>query len=222
MPGAIFFPFPSLHLRPGAGGLLRSFFESIAFATHGNIGQLIESSGYEIPIIKVGGGMSRNVLLLQIISDVTRCQIQRSLVADCTAVGCAALAMIGRGIYRDTSTATKAMCHWETIQPAANEEESNLAYEKWRTSYDLLDLTRRFEPRPITLSSIGGRQQRRTAPTEKGQCLIRHCPFPLLQGELLFELEDSRSHVVTDRRRVDGRERHREGTPAESTRRIRL
>ncbi len=139
MPGAVFFPFPALQLRPDSGDLLRSHLESIAFAVRGNLEQLRSCAGELPATLRVGGGMSRNSLLVQLIADVTGCRIARATVADCTALGCAILACVGQGLYADAAAACAAMCQSVEVEPTGDADAASAAYEKWRSLYDTLD-----------------------------------------------------------------------------------
>lgn len=140
MPGAVLFPFPSLQLRPNAGQLLRSLLASIAAAVRGNLEQIRAAVGDTVRQLKVGGGMSRNRLLMQLVADTTGLPVQRSLLWDTTALGCAALVCVSTGTYTDPAEAVAEMCASETIEPTTeNIESADAAYRKWRRLYDALD-----------------------------------------------------------------------------------
>ena len=71
MPGGLLFRFPTLQLRPSAGDLLRAFFESVAYAVRANLAQIEAVTGRPTTRLIVGGGMSRNDLLMQLVADVS-------------------------------------------------------------------------------------------------------------------------------------------------------
>lgn len=140
MPGGILFRFPSLQLRPGAGELLRGFFESLGFAIRANVAQIEEVTGAPTPHLIAGGGMTRNRLLLQILADITGRDVWRAEEAECTGLGCAILVATGAGLYPDISTAVRAMCRHSEIAPQpARQGYYNGAFAKWRALYDALD-----------------------------------------------------------------------------------
>lgn len=140
MPGGIFFRFPSFQLRPGAGELLRAFLESLAFAVRANLEQLQAVLSYTPDCLIAGGGMSRNQLLLQLLADVTGLTVRCAEEAECAGLGCAVLAAVGAGVYRDVGKAVAAMCrHREILPDEHRHEQYAKTFEKWRELYDVLD-----------------------------------------------------------------------------------
>lgn len=140
MPGAVLFPFPSLQLRPDAGQLLRSFLASVAFAVRGNLEQIHSVAGTAASTLKVGGGMARNRLLMQMVADCTGVPVECAREWNTTALGCAALVCVAAGIYNCVDAAVAAMCASETIPPDAEHAgAADAAYRRWRSLYDNLD-----------------------------------------------------------------------------------
>jgi autoinducer 2 (AI-2) kinase len=140
VPGGIFFRFPSLQLRPGAGELLRAFFESLAFAIRANLEQLQSVLSYTPACLIAGGGMSRNQLLLQLLADVTGLTVRCAEEAECAGLGCAVLAASGAGVYRNTAQAAAAMCRQREIPPDGGRHDRYATmFKKWRELYDVLD-----------------------------------------------------------------------------------
>jgi autoinducer 2 (AI-2) kinase len=139
-PGGIFFRFPSLQLRPNAGELLLSFFESLAFAVRGNVEQLQAVLSYAPACLIAGGGMSRNELLLQLLADVTGLTVRCTEEPESTGLGCAILAASGAGVYGDVGKAAVAMCRHREIHPDDQRHDRyETAFKKWRELYDVLD-----------------------------------------------------------------------------------
>lgn len=131
-PGGILFPFPTMHMRPDAGELLRAFLESIAFAVRGNMEQLATLSDQRPDRLICGGGMSRNELLIELLADVTAVPVQQATEPESAALGVAILLAIGAGIYSDVSTATRAMCRSRLREPdRARVEYYAAKYAKW-------------------------------------------------------------------------------------------
>jgi sugar (pentulose or hexulose) kinase len=140
LPGALLFPFPSMQLRPDAGQLLRSLLESIAYAVRGNLEQLQTAAGLAPARLKVGGGMSRSMLLTQLIADTTGLTVERATMAESSALGCAALVCAAAGLYADASEAAAVMCELSTVAPgAAARGDADVAYHRWRSLYAALE-----------------------------------------------------------------------------------
>ncbi len=140
LPGALFFPFPSMQLRPDAGQLIRSLLESIAFSIRANLEQITTATGISPGSLKTGGGMSRNALLIQLIADITGIEVERADLPESTALGCAALVFGSSGIYRDASEAARTMGSTSNITPApAARAAADTSYAKWRELYDGLE-----------------------------------------------------------------------------------
>jgi L-ribulokinase len=138
--GGIFFRFPSLQLRPNAGELLLSFFESLAFAVRGNVEQLQAVLSYAPTCLIAGGGMSRNELLLQLLADVTGLTVRCAEEPESTGLGCAILTACGAGVYDDVGKAAAAMCRHRAIHPDDQRRDRyETAFKKWRELYDVLD-----------------------------------------------------------------------------------
>ncbi len=140
LPGGIFFRFPALQLRPRAGDLLRALLESVAFAVRANLEQLAAVSGQSDAVLRVGGGMSRHGLLVQLVADVIDRPVLRACEPQCTGLGCAVLVAVGAGIHPDVASAAAAMCRHERIEPDARRGAALAAgYARWRALYDTLE-----------------------------------------------------------------------------------
>ena len=140
IPGGIFFRFPTMQLRPRPGEILRAFLASIAFAVRANLLQLEPVTGVRAQRLLVGGGMSRNRLLLRLLSDITGLTVCRAGEAESTALGCAILVAAGAGVFADATAAAGAMCRHIDIEPDGDcHERYDDAFAKWRELYDHLD-----------------------------------------------------------------------------------
>lgn len=140
LPGAVLFPFPSMQLRPDAGQLVRSLFESVAYAVRGNLEQLRAASGPAPARLKIGGGLSRNALLTELLADTTGLEVERTATAESSALGCAMLVCASAGLYADVGEAARAMCSHTAIAPDdAGRQAADAAYHRWRSLYDKLE-----------------------------------------------------------------------------------
>ena len=139
-PGGILFPFPAMHIRPPAGELLYSFLESVAFAVRGNMEQLRSVTGHSPSRLIIGGGMSRNRLLVHLLADVTGLPVQRADEPESAALGAAMLVAVGAGHYPDLSSAARAMSRHHMVEAKPVQVEAYaIKYAKWQELNDALD-----------------------------------------------------------------------------------
>jgi sugar (pentulose or hexulose) kinase len=136
----LFFRFPLLHVdRPPRGEILRAFMESVAFAIRGNCEQLAAASGAAIPMLTVSGGMTRSRTLARLLASTLGVPLRIARVPESASLGCAVLAAVGLGAYRDHLEAAGAMTGCRTVEPeAAAVAEYGERYRRWRTLYDTL------------------------------------------------------------------------------------
>ncbi len=81
--------------------------------------------------IRVDGGMSKNNLMMQLLSDITQVRIERPLNQESTALGAAYLAGMKSGVYKDVAEVEKL---WKTdhkFEPAISLDEADQQYNRW-------------------------------------------------------------------------------------------
>jgi len=141
-PGGMLFPFPSLHVRPDRGTLVRAFMESIGYALHANLEQLVAVTGPRTELI-LSGGMSRSAALTRTIADVVGVPVRVAHEPESAALGCAMLIMANAGRHSgsaDVASAVRAMVQDTRIEPDAERQARyGAARAKWRELYDQLD-----------------------------------------------------------------------------------
>jgi len=134
------FRFPLLHVdRPVRGEVLRAYVESIAYAVRGNCEQIAAAGGRAVDELTVSGGMSQSPSLVQLLADTLGVPIAVATVPESASLGCAILAAVGAGAYRDVGEAVHAMTGVRPVYPEpARRAECDERYRKWRGVYDLL------------------------------------------------------------------------------------
>ncbi len=138
-PGGMLFPFPSLHVRPDRGTLVRAFMESVGYALRANLEQIGAIMGRPARELTLSGGMSRSATLLQTIADVVGLPVRVAAEPESAALGCAILiaATTGSGGH---AGAVRAMVRHRRIEPhAERRDQYETAYAKWRQLYDWLE-----------------------------------------------------------------------------------
>ncbi len=81
--------------------------------------------------IRVDGGMSKNNLMMQLLSDITQIRIERPLNQESTAMGAAYLAGMKSGVYKDVAEVEKL---WKTdckFEPNISLDEADQQYYRW-------------------------------------------------------------------------------------------
>ena len=83
--------------------------------------------------MKVDGGMSKNNLMMQFLSDLLRLRIERPVIQETTVMGAAFLAGIYSGMYKSIDELRDL---WNTdyvFEPKISEDHANDLYENWLT-----------------------------------------------------------------------------------------
>ncbi len=81
--------------------------------------------------IRVDGGMSKNNLMMQLLSDITQIRIERPLNQESTAMGAAYLAGMKSGVYKDVAEVEKL---WKTdreFESTISLDEADQQYNRW-------------------------------------------------------------------------------------------
>ena len=81
--------------------------------------------------IRVDGGMSKNNLMMQLLSDITQVRIERPVNQESTALGAAYLAGMKSGVYKDVAEVEKL---WKTdrkFEPTISLDEADQQYNRW-------------------------------------------------------------------------------------------
>jgi len=123
----------------GAGHLARAALEGTAFGLKDVVDRLKEM-GVAADRIRLLGGGARSRLWAQIRADVTGLPVERSAVADSSAVGAALLAAVASGRMKDLAAAASTIgAIAETIEPdRANRAAYDDAYARYRRLFDSL------------------------------------------------------------------------------------
>ncbi len=119
---------------------IRAALENIAFAIRGNIEQIEEITQKKTDTLHVTGGMSKNVLWTEILSQVTGKNVVVTKIDDGTAIGSALCAAVGAGIYPSLEKAASDIVH-QKKEITPNEETAKVydrCYETWREWYGKL------------------------------------------------------------------------------------
>jgi glycerol kinase len=81
--------------------------------------------------MRVDGGMSKNNLMMQLLSNITQIRVERPVNQESTAVGAAFLAGMKSGLYKDVADAEKLWKTDKTFEPAISLDEADKQYNGW-------------------------------------------------------------------------------------------
>ncbi len=117
----------------------RALIESVAFGTN-NIIRNFETQGYQIHSITACGGVTRDNVWMQIISDVTGKKIIVNRDSQAGVLGCCVVAASGSGCYKDVDAAACGMVRPKSIiEPdLKNHEEYKIHFKRYLGLYENL------------------------------------------------------------------------------------
>lgn len=112
--------------------LIRATLEGIAYQTRDVIDVMVSDSGIPLKLLKVDGGATQNNFLMQFQADLLGTEVQRSLVAETTALGAAYLAGLAVGFWSDRTELAKAWQSETCFVNAMSEEKREHLYKGWK------------------------------------------------------------------------------------------
>ena len=85
----------------------------------------------DISVIRVDGGMSRNNLMMQYLSDLLQTKVERPTIQETTVMGAAYLAGLQNGIYKSIEELGDLWKTERVFVPSNKNEKANEDYERW-------------------------------------------------------------------------------------------
>jgi glycerol kinase len=117
----------------GRPQLARALLDAIAFPLREVI-EAIRAGGLEVDLVRVDGGLSRSELLMQRCADVAGVPMLRSAHDEATALGAAALAMLGTGSASESEIADTVAAGASVVEPSGSPTEAELS--TWQAALD--------------------------------------------------------------------------------------
>ena len=107
--------------------------KSICFQTEDLFNCLIKDTGMETKdfVMRVDGGMSRNNLMMQYLSDILRIKIERPVNQESTATGAAYLAGLQSGLYKNIAELEYLWKTDKVFEPTNLKDQVNDEYNHW-------------------------------------------------------------------------------------------
>ncbi len=116
--------------------IARATLEAIAYQTRDVLEAMQADTGLKISLLKVDGGGSLNNFLMQFQSDILGIPVQRTAVADVTALGAAYLAGLATGMWKNISEIEKKWSAERTFEPKMPHFQRDSLYSKWKQAVE--------------------------------------------------------------------------------------
>ena len=119
--------------------LLRSVYEGVAFSHRYHLEKLLKTRMEPFRVIRLAGGAARSSVWAQMFADVMRLPVERVLVKETGAFGCAVISAVACGDYPNMETAVSQMCRLGSrIYP--DSERADIYEEKYKLYCKTIEL----------------------------------------------------------------------------------
>jgi glycerol kinase len=115
----------------GPAEIVRAALEATVFQTRDLMEAMRRDSGVQPAALRVDGGMAVNNWLMQRLSDQLKVPVERPAVTETTALGAAALAGLGIGLFGSVADLAKLWRRERAFRPAMRERERATLYAGW-------------------------------------------------------------------------------------------
>ncbi|MEV6318215.1 glycerol kinase GlpK [Streptomyces sp. NPDC051776] len=116
--------------------LARAVLEATSWQTREVVDAMYQDSGVQITTLKVDGGMTANILLMQHQSDVLGVPVIRPVISETTCLGAAYAAGLATGVWQDLD---ELRTHWKRDQqwePRMEPQTREREYANWRKAVE--------------------------------------------------------------------------------------
>nr|HPI78292.1 glycerol kinase GlpK [bacterium] len=116
--------------------LARAALEAMCYQTRDIVDAMAKDSGIPLKSLFVDGGAVANNLLMQFQADILRAPVDRPKMIETTALGCAFLAGLGVGIWKNLKELEKARETDRLFKPAMKQAERERLHSGWRRAVE--------------------------------------------------------------------------------------
>ena len=116
----------------GKNHIIRAALESVAYQTNDILDAMKNAVGIPISALKVDGGASKNLFLMQFQADISNIRVQRFKDAEATALGAAFLAGLASGFWRDREALASLAREADIIEPSMTQETREDNLKGWK------------------------------------------------------------------------------------------
>ncbi|MHA1299715.1 MAG: FGGY-family carbohydrate kinase, partial [Candidatus Helarchaeota archaeon] len=138
--GGFLIPLPIISTEVYRAQICRGILENLAYVIKANVHQVEELSGLKVGTenFALAGGQAKSKIFTDILCNVLGIPINIYKVKEASGLGCAILAAVGIGIYKNFDEATENMVHLEQIiEPNKNKTKKyKKLFKKWRKIYN--------------------------------------------------------------------------------------
>ncbi len=120
----------------GIGQIVTAGLQSVCYQTRDLLEAMKADGVKELAALRVDGGMVVNSWVMQFLADILEVQVDRPLVTETTALGCAMLAAMQQGIY---SSLEELQQNWQcehSFKPAMNSDTVSRLYKGWQKALE--------------------------------------------------------------------------------------
>lgn len=111
--------------------LVRATLESLAYQTYDVLKAMESDTGFDVKLLKVDGGASRNNFLMQFQADILQANIKRAMVNETTALGAAFLAGLAVGVWESIDEIKEKWKNDIEFTPIRDQAESDKLLQSW-------------------------------------------------------------------------------------------
>jgi glycerol kinase len=115
----------------GPAEIVRAALEATVFQTRDLMEAMVRDSGVRPAALRVDGGMAVNDWLMQRLADQLKVPVERPVVTETTALGAAALAGLGVGLFGSTADLARQWRRERAFRPQMAERERTDLYAGW-------------------------------------------------------------------------------------------
>ncbi len=120
----------------GVAEIVRATLEAVGFQTADLLVAMTGDADIPCDSLKVDGGMTQNLWLLQFLADIMRIKVVRPEVSETTAYGIAMLAGVGSGIFDGVNILSTLYRYNRRLRPQENKNEVDSQKEGWKKAVE--------------------------------------------------------------------------------------
>lgn len=114
----------------------RAALESVAFQTYDVLRTAREGLGISVQKLNVDGGMAKNDFLMQLVSDICSCSLDRAEYLESTSMGAAYLAGVSTGFWKDYSEVKRLRKTERVFEPQLSESRRENMISVWNRAVE--------------------------------------------------------------------------------------
>src|SRR4029453_6362650 len=116
--------------------IARAALEAICYQSKDVVDAMIADADLDLQILRVDGGVTDNILCMQIQADVLGVPVSRPVVSEATALGAAYAAGLAVGFWANTDELVANWNESKRWQPASTAEERDAGIAQWKKAVD--------------------------------------------------------------------------------------